>query len=205
MASTSPALEKIKAILYDKPQPPQDPDIVAAVGTSGPNEPIRPPIAAAVVKIPPSEQKARLKFTSELGQKIVSVMQAGNTREVACASAGIDNRTFLIWARLAQEGEEPFATFFEQLDKTEAGLEAVLVAIIRQKAQDDPNMAFKLLERRFPQRWSPTAQPAVNINLANQNQMTPADARAVMRDLFGDLSPKQVIEAPSEKNDAGEP
>lgn len=166
--------------------------------------PIQAPQRPAVVNIPSNEFRARQKYNPEIAQKIVSVVQAGNTREVACASAGISNAVLSVWARLALEGEEPFMSFMDQLDKAEASLEAVLVAIIRQKAQDDPNVAFRLLERRFPQRWAPGATPAVNINLAQQNQMTPADARAVMRDLFGDLSPKKVIEAPSAPEPTGE-
>jgi len=200
---TASAVDRFKSLLYTKQDIATHESITPAVGTSGPDEPVRPPAAPAVVKMTPGEHKARLKYTTELGQKILSVMQAGNTREVACASAGVDIRTFTIWARLANEGEEPFASFFDQVDRTEAGLEAVLVAIIRQKAQDDPNMAFRLLERRFPQRWAPGVQPAVNINMGQQNQMTPADARQVMRNLFGDLSPKKVIEAPT--NEPEEP
>lgn len=170
--------------------------LLAALGTSKENEPIRAPVAPAELKINHHVLKAKQRFNPEIGKKIVSVVQAGNTREVACASAGISMSVFTHWAKLAMDGEEPFMSFMEQLDQAEAGLEAVLVAIIRQKAQEDPHVAFKLLERRFPQRWAANANPAVNINMANQNQMTPADARQVMRDLFGDLSPKRVIDAP---------
>lgn len=200
---TSPGVNRLKALLYgDKAEP----GIVeAAVGTSGPNDPIRPPEKPAIVNIARGDAKARARYTPEIAQKIISVVQAGNTREVACASAGVSIHTLAHWARFAANNEEPFVTFLDLLDKTEAGLEAVLVAIIRQKAQEDPNLAFKLLERRFPQRWAPGATPAVNINMAQQNQMTPADARAVMRDLFGDLSPKQIVEAPPTEGDNEKP
>jgi hypothetical protein len=193
--AVSADVARLKKLLYgDEPEP--ESRLVEAAETSGPHEPISAPKKAAVVKY--AEVKARAKYTPEIAQKIISVVQAGNTREVACASAGVSLPTLTAWAKFAANNEEPFTTFLNLLDKTEAGLEAVLVAIIRQKAQEDPNIAFKLLERRFPQRWAQGATPAVNINMAQQNQMTPADARAVMRDLFGDLSPKQVIDAPAE-------
>lgn len=175
--------------------------VVAALGTSRPDEPIRSPLSPAIVEVPNTHRVARSKYTQEIAQKIVSVVQAGNTREVAFAAAGISKTVAGVWAKLAANGEEPFASFVEQLDKTEASLEAVLVAIIRQKAQEDPNVAFRLLERRFPQRWAPGAQPTVSVNIGQQNQMTPADARAVMRDLFGDLSPKQIVEAAPVEDD----
>lgn len=169
--------------------------ILGAIGTMQPDGPVRAPERAAQVPVTKTEHRDRTRFSQETAQKILSVLQAGNTREIACASAGITAATLARWATYAARGDEPFASFIDQLDKVEAGLEAVLVAIIRQKAQDDPHLAFKLLERRFPQRWAPGATPAVNINMGQQNQMTPADARQVMRDLFGDLSPKHVIDA----------
>jgi hypothetical protein len=174
--------------------------LAALAGPPKPGDPVRAATSPAVLNAPSRVAiNARNKYTPELAKKILSVMQAGNNREVACASAGVAAGTLMHWVQAASEGVEPFASFINQLDQTEASLEAVLVAIIRQKAQDDPHLAFKLLERRFPQRWAPGAAPAVNINMANQNQMTPADARAVMRDLFGDLSPKQVIESKDDK------
>jgi hypothetical protein len=186
MAETlSPSMSKVLAALAGPPKP---------------GDPVRAATSPAVLNAPSKVAiNARGKYTPELAKKILSVMQAGNNREVACASAGVAAGTLMHWVQAASEGVEPFASFINQLDQTEASLEAVLVAIIRQKAQDDPHLAFKLLERRFPQRWAPGAAPAVNINMANQNQMTPADARAVMRDLFGDLSPKQVIESKDDK------
>jgi len=184
MAATplSPGMSKVLSALGGPPKP---------------GEPVR--AATSPVLMPMLSRvavNARSKFTPELAKKILSVMHAGNNREVACASAGVLPGTMVHWMQAANEDVEPFATFMRQLDQTEASLEAVLVAIIRQKAQDDPHLALKLLERRFPQRWATGAVPAVNINLANPNQMTPADARTVMRDLFGDLSPKQIVDEP---------
>lgn len=147
--------------------------------------------------LPTATMTACCKFTPEIGRKILAVIQAGNNREVACASVGISMSTLTHWVRAASIETEPFASFVLQMDQTEASLEAFLVAVIRQKAQEDPNLAMKLLERRFPQRWALGAPPLVNIHVSNQNQLTPADARAVMRDLFGDLSPKTLIEADS--------
>lgn len=178
--------------------------VVAALGTSRQDEPIRPPLSPAIVEVPNTHRIARGKFTQEAAQKILSIVQAGNTREVAFAAAGISKTVAGVWCKLAANGEEPFAAFVDQIDKAEASLEAVLVAIIRQKAQEDPNVAFRLLERRFPQRWAPGAQPTVSVNIGQQNQMTPADARAVMRDLFGDLSPKQIVQAPTTAEDTDE-
>ena len=172
--------------------------VMAALGTAREGGPITAPAAPAALQINPQVVKARSKFTPELAKKILSIVQAGNCREVACASAGVTLTTLTHWLKMAADGEEPFVAFSEQLDQTEASLEAILVASLRQKAQEDPNVAFRLLERRFPQRWAPNAQPAVNINMAQQ-QMTPADARQVMRDLFGDLSPKKVIDVPAEE------
>lgn len=182
MATRTPGMAKIVAALR-------------AEGTSA-----SPPITPARVELNGAELRARSAYAPDVADRIVSIVKAGVDPEVAAGTCGVGKRAFAMWHRLAASGEEPFASFVEKLDLATSGFEARLVATVTAKAKDDAAFALRVLERRFPERWAAREQSTnVQVNVAQANQITPADARAKMRELFGELA------APSPANEPKEP
>jgi hypothetical protein len=55
---------------------------------------------------------------------------------------------------------EAFEEFRRAIELAEAEFEAEMLALVTAGAVNDPKLALKLLERRFPQRWSVAAARA---------------------------------------------
>lgn len=161
------------------------------------NPEIAPPIIAAQVQLGSPEMRARSAYKPDVADRVVSIVKVGVDPEVAAGACGVGKRAFGFWLRFAATGEEPFATFAEQLDLATSGFEARLVATVAAKAKDDAAFALRVLERRFPERWGakPDTSANVQVNVAQATQITPADARAKMRELFGELA------APTNENE----
>jgi len=161
--------------------------IVAALRADG--DRIIPPVVAAQVNLRSPEIQARAAYKPEIAERVLAIVKAGVDPEVAAATCGVTKRKFAKWLQFGGEGEEPYATFAELVAVAVAGFEARLVAAVSTKAKDDASFALRVLERRFPERWSakPEHSQNVTVNVA-QAQITPADARAKMRELFGELA-----------------
>lgn len=146
------------------------------------------PVIAAETNLRSPEMQARAAYRAELAEKIVGIVKAGVDPEIAAGACGIGKRKFGWWIKLGLEDEEPFASFKDKLDVALSGFEALLVAGISQRAKEDANLALRLLERRFPERWSARNESAnLTVNV-QQNQITPVEARVKMRELFGELA-----------------
>jgi hypothetical protein len=98
------------------------------------------------------------KLTPETHAKIVSLIRAGNFRETAAASAGIDSSTLRDWLRRGAKGEEPYATLSRDLDVAEADAEVRDVLIIGKAAGKDWRAAQWRLAVRSPERWAKAAR-----------------------------------------------
>jgi hypothetical protein len=161
----------------------------------GAGEPVAPPVVAAHVDLRSPEMQARAAYKPDVAERVLAIVKAGVDPEVAAATCGVTKRKFGKWLQLGGEGEEPFATFAEQLAVAVAGFEARLVATVATKAKDDASFALRVLERRFPERWGakPENSQNVTVNVA-QAQITPADARAKMRELFGELAAPEAVD-----------
>jgi hypothetical protein len=103
------------------------------------------------------------KLTPERSQKIVDAIRLGNYAVVACQLAGVDDSTFYRWMekgedKLDDHGKliEPdplYRDFRESVRRAEAEAEALAVRTVVVASRSDPNVAIKLLERRWPKRW----------------------------------------------------
>ena len=109
------------------------------------------------------------KLTEEVQTRIVQLIRAGNTVEVAAKTAGISEATFYGWlARAEAEASKragvPFVEFRAAVLQARAEAEAMLVTRIAKAAGNGSWAAAAwLLERRFPQRWAkPSLQDAAN-------------------------------------------
>ena len=86
---------------------------------------------------------------------IVQALGLGATIKQACSIAGVGYRTFLDWRHRSEEGEEPFATFFEELGM--AADKAIMrkLAVIDQASQAGTwQAAAWWLERNFPDLYA---------------------------------------------------
>lgn len=165
--------------------------IMAALRVNG-DEVSPPVIAAQVDNLRSPDMLARAAFKPDIAERIVGIVKVGVDPEVAAGTCGVTKRKFIAWYNFALAGEEPFASFVEQLSLATSSFEARLVATVTNKAKDDAGFALRVLERRFPERWAARNEgPSVNVNVA-QAQITPTEARAKMRELFGELTAKPV-------------
>lgn len=107
----------------------------------------------------------KLKLTSDVQEKIVSLLRAGNYVETAAACAGIHKDTFYDWMKRGAKGEEPYAELAGAVHKALADGEARDVAVIFQASKEQWQAAAWRLERRFPDRWSRNDRVKVDANL----------------------------------------
>lgn len=124
----------------------------------------------------------RHKCTPARRQGILSMVEAGNYVEVACAAEGVDEKSYYNWIREGKAAlerleilsvdhesieneddslwpndftdyERATFLFFRGARKAQARSEAYAVAIIRKHMPDQWTAAMTYLERRYPARW----------------------------------------------------
>lgn len=98
------------------------------------------------------------KLTPEVHQKIVELVRAANTVEVAAETAGISQPTFYGWMARGKQGgrgNAAYARFREDVEQARIEAESLLVLRVQKAAAKGSwNAAAWLLERRWPERWS---------------------------------------------------
>lgn len=107
--------------------------------------------------------------TSNLTEKVATLVRAGNRPIAAAGSVGVAQSTFYLWMRrgrraeaLEEDGhdvptkERPFLEFMESVVRAEAESEVLAVTQIRSQWGRSANAAIAWLERRFPKEWSRT-------------------------------------------------
>jgi transposase-like protein len=110
------------------------------------------------------------KLTEERQETICEALRKGVSIEGACQLAGVSDRAYYKWRergeeelRRVEEGhhncrvrkdEEPYVQFFQETTRAIGESEEYLVEKIYEAAPETPNAALRLLERRFPDRWS---------------------------------------------------
>jgi transposase-like protein len=151
-------------------------------------------------------------YDVELRAEVVDNIRAGTTIEVAATAAGIAPRTFYNWKRRAEvealrqaQGlepnpeEVPYVHFLQELLEAEAQAEAGMVAEIRA----EKGGAWRILTRRFPERWAPTSRKEVDIRIQHARatlDSLPAELRELVEERLmarvhgGRDSDPQVIE-----------
>lgn len=96
------------------------------------------------------------KYNPERGERILSALNAGNTRKAASAYGGIDPTTFSRWMDWGEEGREPFDVFCAAVKKAEADAEVRMVATIIKASQETWQAAAWWLERRRTEDYGRT-------------------------------------------------
>lgn len=110
------------------------------------------------------------KLTEERQETICEALRKGVSIEGACQLAGVSDRAYYKWRergkgelQRVEEGhqncrvrkdEKPYVQFFQETTRAIGESEEYLVEKIYEAAPETPNAALRLLERRFPERWS---------------------------------------------------
>lgn len=96
------------------------------------------------------------KLTTEVRDKIVQALNAGNYQDTAARYAGISEATFYRWMTEAQQpgASKDLREFREAVESARAQAEIRSVALINKAAQDGTwQAAAWFLERSHPQKW----------------------------------------------------
>jgi hypothetical protein len=91
------------------------------------------------------------KLTPELQAQLVSIIEAGNYRSVACKAVGLHPDTFRKWM---QKSRRPYIGFRRAVEAAEARGEVEVVGLIRQQVSQNYRAGLELLARKYPQRWA---------------------------------------------------
>lgn len=111
---------------------------------------------------------ARSKLTPAVRTTILTNLAHGAPVQTACAAVGINRSTFYDWKEKGEAGQEPFATFFHEVERAEAQAEMARLQIVEEATREDWKAAIWWLERRHPETWgrrdrfehsSPPGQP----------------------------------------------
>lgn len=101
---------------------------------------------------------APCKLTPEVQDRILRAIRDCNFIITAVEAAGICQSTFYNWKTRARAGEEPFASFFAEIEEVEAETEANIVKHLYRKGfEEDVKLLQWLLERRS-RNWNKTQQ-----------------------------------------------
>lgn len=113
-----------------------------------------------MAKKPPAEPRPPgrpTKCTPERQGIILDALRSGNYAVVAAQLADIDEKTFYNWQAAAEEGREPYASFFQSVKKAEAEAENAAVQVVRAGGSGPESVNWQssawYLERKFPARY----------------------------------------------------
>lgn len=138
-------------------------------------------------------------LTPELRSRFIGYLKLGNYVETVCRATGISVNTYYRWMAEAREGREPYATFALEVDEALAIAEMGDLAQLKKHSAEHWQAASWRLERRHPDRWGrvnktemsgPGGGPIKAITATTSvTTASPAAAAAVMRELFGNVTP----------------
>jgi len=93
------------------------------------------------------------ELTPEVIKEICDNLSTGMLRGDAARLAGVERETFADWVRRGENGEDPFAGFREEIEKTELLAQRRLLAKISMAAANDPKVAVWMLGHRWSRGW----------------------------------------------------
>lgn len=99
---------------------------------------------------------------------ILKYVSLGIPIHVACSAAGITKVTFYEWKKRGAKGDEPFASFCEELEVADAKAEIVFALNVRKAAfeavpgQWQAGMTY--MERRWPEDWTRQERSQVELS-----------------------------------------
>lgn len=95
------------------------------------------------------------KLTPEVEARLLSALNGGNYRKVACDWAGVSTRAFRDWMLAGKRRPRSrFGQFRRKVLEAERGAEMAMVGRVMMAAKDDPKHAQWWLARKFPERWA---------------------------------------------------
>jgi hypothetical protein len=111
------------------------------------------------------------KITTEVADKIIELLEAGNSRRVSALSSGISYDTLRRWIRLGREGDELYIPFMHKVKKAEAVSESWYVDKVRlaamggsvtrrievTKVDREGNTTTTVTEDVLPSQWQAAA------------------------------------------------
>lgn len=122
-------------------------------------------------------EDAGLKLSDGTARIILTALANGAHRSVAADYAGVHRATLHRWLH---RDDEPYATFAKWCVEAEGHAELSAIVAVRAGMRDDPALALKYLERRYPTRWGRTLaeqQTNVQVNLTAMLERIEANAR----------------------------
>jgi len=101
------------------------------------------------------EMKLRYKFLDEsVWQRLNQAISVGAYIEDACIFAGISSRQFRRWRELAEQGIEPYAERWEEINKSESQSIVRNLFNIQNASNNGTWQASAwLLERKYPEKY----------------------------------------------------
>ena len=90
----------------------------------------------------------------DLTDRLLEAIRLGMYTEHACAYAGINSSTFRLWRKKAEEGVEPYKSFWLQVNQAEGTAIIRRMARIEQAGKDGHWQADAwVLERKYPDKF----------------------------------------------------
>jgi len=103
------------------------------------------------------------KLTPDLQARIAAFLGAGAYIETAASAAGVSKQTLYNWLRLGSEGQEPYDSFLDAVEKAQGEADIRDLKTIRDAASKGVwQAAAWRLERRHPGEWGrrrPESEP----------------------------------------------
>jgi len=106
-------------------------------------------------KMSEQEMKLRYKFLDEsVWQRLNQAISVGAYIEDACVFAGISSRQFRRWRELAEQGIQPYAERWEEINKSESQSIVRNLFNIQNASNNGTWQASAwLLERKYPEKY----------------------------------------------------
>jgi len=114
------------------------------------------------------EMKLRYKFLDEsVWQRLNQAISVGAYIEDACVFAGISSRQFRRWRELAEQGIQPYAERWEEINKSESQSIVRNLFNIQNASNNGTWQASAwLLERKYPEKYG--RKETVNVESKNK-------------------------------------
>lgn len=114
------------------------------------------------------DMKLRYKFMDEsVWQRLNQAISVGAYIEDACVFAGISSRQFRRWRELAEQGVQPFAERWEEINKSESQSIVRNLFNIQNASNNGTWQASAwLLERKYPEKYGRKE----TVNLVDNNK-----------------------------------
>ena len=125
------------------------------------------------------------KFTEPVKNQILAVLKVGGSRETACAVAGLSTETLRVWLKQGEAEDDrdisPWADFRREVIAAEADERFRALAVVSRELDNNPMLAWKVVERREPGYAPPmpgkvVAAPQIQINLSLTGSAAPLPA-----------------------------